>query len=55
MAFTSTFFEGSALSALDSFSVQTERDGGTVWLKPAGELDIAAVADLDRSFDEAVG
>jgi anti-anti-sigma factor len=51
---TSSFFRGSAMSALDSFSVQIERDGGNVRLKPWGELDIAAVADFDRSFDEAV-
>jgi len=54
MVWTSSFCEGYALSALESFSVHTERNGGTVRLKPSGELDIAAVADFDRSFDEAV-
>ena len=54
MVWTSSFCEGYALSALEPFSVHTERNGGTVRLKPSGELDIAAVADFDRSFDEAV-
>ncbi|MGD1050948.1 MAG: STAS domain-containing protein [Solirubrobacteraceae bacterium] len=43
------------MSSLDSFSVQSERNGGTVRLMPTGELDIASVPDFELSFDAAVG
>jgi len=34
------------LSSLDSFSVQSEQNGGSVRLMPTGELDIATIIDV---------